>query len=110
MNLKCCVAAAVFVFSASVLPARAQTSTMEPGTSMTFIEYFEPFPLADNAAACRDICLKNSRCTGWTYYQPDFVGSVQHWETLLRKCIVGAGLKNRNKAAPGRTSGEISGR
>jgi hypothetical protein len=108
MNLKCCAAVAALVISASLFPARAQTSTWEPRTSMTFQEYFEPFPLADDAEACREICLKNNRCSGWTYYHPDFVGTVKNWETLLRKCIVGAGLKDRNKAAPGRTSGEIS--
>jgi hypothetical protein len=97
-------------------PAGAQevrTSTVEPDTSLTFNRYFEPFARVDTPQACRDICLKDRRCTGWTYYHPSFVGSGprETWETLLRTCVIGAGLKHRwSGDARGRTAGEIRSR
>lgn len=94
----CCVAAGV---------AGAQgtrVSSMLPNSSMTFHEYFEPFPRVDTAEACRDTCLANARCTGWTWYtdNPDF-------NTLRRACILGAGLNDSQVGnRPGRMSGIVT--
>jgi hypothetical protein len=112
MNSKC------LAFAASLLLLNAAPSAAErgrdymwlPETSLTFERNFEPFARVDTMDACRDICLKDERCSGWTYYHSDFVGAGprETWEPLRRACVVGASIKERNLGAPGRTSGVIT--
>lgn len=89
--------------AAGLVTVRARKSSFHANSSMTFYQYFEPFPRVNSAIACRDICIGNPRCTGWTWYQ-DLAAN----DTLRRACILGAGLKSSkigNK--PGRISGLI---
>jgi len=82
-----------------------RVSTFESNSSMTFHRYLEPFPRADAPEQCRDLCIRDVRCTGWTYYED----LERNPEQLRRVCIMGAGLKDRRSGdAFGRTAGEIS--
>ena len=105
---------AVIVSAMGLGSAGAQapgSSTWEPSTSLTFHQYFEPFPRVDSPQACRDVCLRDTRCTGWTYYHADFEAKTPEGNTLRRACILGASLKGRTSGtAVGRTSGQIAGR
>jgi len=97
----------VLALCGSVAAQRARSSTLETNTSLTFHQYLHPFPRLGSAQACRDTCVRDSRCTGWTYYHADFDGSADA-RKLRRMCILGAGLKDRQSGnKPGRTSGEI---
>ena len=83
-------------------------STWELNTSLTFHRYFEPFARVQSARACRDRCVHNPRCTGWTYYDANFreAGSLSY--KLQRVCVLGAGLRDRQtRNRPGRTSGVV---
>jgi hypothetical protein len=83
-------------------------STWELNTSLTFHRYFEPFARVVSARACRDRCVHNRRCSGWTYYDANFreAGSLSY--KLQRVCVLGAGLRDRQtRNRPGRTSGEV---
>jgi hypothetical protein len=112
MNSKCLVfATSLLLLNAAPSAAeRARSSMWLPETSLTFERNLEPLAGIDTEYACRDICEKDVRCSGWTYYHSDFVGAGprETWEPLRRTCVVGAGIKDRNfRGAPGRTSGEI---
>lgn len=99
-----------FVSSAIIVCARAQdgrTSTLEASVSLEFQVYFAPFAQVDTAAACRDICVKDTRCEGWTYYHSDYQDTMAGSQALPRMCIVGALIKERIVNMPGRTSGQI---
>ena len=83
-------------------------STWELNTSLTFYRYLEPFPRVDGATACRDRCVNNRRCTGWTYYDGNFNGAGRFSYRLQRLCVLGAGIKNKQAGnRPGRTSGVV---
>ncbi|MBO0766238.1 MAG: hypothetical protein J2P50_16845 [Hyphomicrobiaceae bacterium] len=86
----------------------ARGSTWEPNTSLTFQRYFEPFPRLRSARACRDRCVTDRRCTGWTYYDPNFREAGDQSYRLQRVCVLGAGVKDRKFGnRPGRTSGVV---
>lgn len=100
----------VFVFSAIIVCATAQdgrTSTLEANVSLGFQVYLAPFARVDTAAACRDICVKDTRCEGWTYYHTDYQDTMAGSEALPRMCIVGALIIERIVNMPARTSGQI---
>jgi hypothetical protein len=83
-------------------------STWELDTSLTFYRYLEPFPRVDSAAACRNRCVNNRRCTGWTYYDGNFNEAGRFSYRLQRLCVLGAGVKNKQAGnRPGRTSGVV---
>lgn len=82
-----------------------RVSSFEPNSSMTFHRYLEPFPRTETAEQCRDECVRDARCTGWTWYD----SRASNPEQLRRVCIKGAGLKDRRSGdAFGRTAGEIT--
>jgi hypothetical protein len=86
----------------------ARRSTWELSTSLTFERYFEPFPRVPSARACRDRCVYDRRCTGWTYYDANFRDAGEQSYRLQRVCVMGAGLKDRKSGSrPGRTSGVV---
>ena len=104
------ISVSAFVFSAIIVCARAQdsrTSTVEGSVSLGFQVYFAPFVQVDTAVACADICVKDARCEGWTYYHSDYKDTMAGSEELPRMCIVGAVIKGRISNMPGRTSGQI---
>jgi hypothetical protein len=82
-------------------------STWEPGTSLTFHRYLEPFSRLPSARACRDRCVEHRRCSGWTYYDANFRDAGPFSYRLQRVCVIGTGLKGRKASRPGRTSGLI---
>jgi hypothetical protein len=85
-------------------------STWELGTSLTFQRYFEPFPRVASARACRDKCVYDRRCTGWTYYDANFHDAGEQSYRLQRVCVTGAGLRDRRSGnRPGRISGIVRG-
>lgn len=87
---------------------RGRLSTWELDTSLTFYRYFEPFPRLDSAHACRDRCVYDHRCTGWTYYDANFHEAGPYSYKLQRVCVLGAGLRDRQTGnRPGRTSGVV---
>jgi hypothetical protein len=92
-------------FSAAAANAQGtRVSSFEPNSSMTFHQYLEPFPRTPTAEACRDDCVADSRCTGWTWYEP----IESNPQPLRGVCIKGAGLKDRRIGdARGRSAGEI---
>ena len=84
-----------------------RVSSFEPNTSITFHQYLEPFPRTPSAEACREDCVADARCTGWTWYDQRESNHPQ----LRGVCIKGAGLKDRRSGdADGRTAGEIKNR
>jgi hypothetical protein len=86
----------------------ARRSTWEPSTSLTFQRYFEPFPRLPSPRACRDRCVYDRRCTGWTYYDPNFREAGEQSYRLQGVCVLGAGLRDRKYGnRPGRTSGVV---
>lgn len=86
----------------------ARHSTWEPSTSLTFQHYFEPFTRVASARACRDRCVYDPRCTGWTYYDPNFREAGELSYQLQRVCVLGSGLRDRKFGTrPGRTSGIV---
>jgi PAN domain-containing protein len=85
-------------------------STWELSTSLTFQRYLEPFERVSSAHACRNRCVRNRRCTGWTYYDATFGDAGEASYRLQRVCVLGAGLKERTHGSmPGRTSGVVNG-
>lgn len=85
-------------------------STWELSTSLTFDRYLEPFERVSSARACRNLCVRNRRCTGWTYYDANFREAGDLSYRLQRVCVLGAGLKDRKYGSmPGRTSGVVDG-
>jgi PAN domain-containing protein len=85
-------------------------STWELSTSLTFHRYLEPFERASSAYACRNRCVRNRRCTGWTYYDANFREAGDLSYRLQGVCVLGAGLKDRKYGSmPGRTSGVVNG-
>src|SRR5262245_52481621 len=83
-------------------------STWEPNTSLTFKRSLEPFPRVPSARACRNRCVEEHRCTGWTYYDPNFreAGDISY--KLQGICVLGDGLRDRRFGTmPGRTSGVV---
>ncbi len=112
MALKRCAFVFVLILLANGLPAGAKEergSSWDLETALTFEQTFEPFARVDRPQACAAICLKDERCTGWTYYRVDFSGAGREtWESLRGACVVGAGVKDRKIGnAPGRISGVI---
>jgi hypothetical protein len=111
------VAAALVVALALVAPLQAEgydhengtrRSTWELSTSLAFHRYFEPFPRVASARACRDLCVENRSCKGWTYYDPHFQEAGAQSYKLQRVCVLGAGLKDKKSGnRPGRTSGVV---
>lgn len=86
----------------------ARRSTWEPSTSLAFQRYFEPFPRVASARACRDRCVSDRRCTGWTYYDANFNEAGEQSYRLQGVCVLGAGLKDRRSGnRTGRTSGVV---
>jgi len=85
-------------------------STWELNTSLTFNRYIEPFERVSSARACRNRCVRHPRCTGWTYYDPNFREAGDLSYRLQRICVLGAALKDRKFGGmPGRTSGVVNG-
>lgn len=81
-----------------------RVSSFEANSSLTFHQYLEPFPRTMTAEACRDDCIADPRCTGWTWYDQREANP----SPLRGVCIKGAGLKERRIGdASGRTAGEI---
>ena len=83
-------------------------STWEPSTSLAFKRYLEPFPRVPSARACRNRCVEERSCTGWTYYDPNFreAGDISY--KLQGVCVLGDGLQDRKFGTmPGRTSGVV---
>lgn len=100
------VMAAACLAAASIAHAQGvRTSSFHPNSSMTFHQYLEPFPRFDNAGACRDACVANARCAGWTWYE-----NIEANDSRLRQvCIMGAGLKDQRIGdAPGRHAGLVT--
>lgn len=102
--------ATVFAATLCSVAAAAQgqgvrTSSLHLNSSMTFHQYLEPFSSFDNAEACRDACVANARCSGWTWYE-----NIEANDSRLRRvCIMGTGLKDqRIGSAPGRHAGLVS--
>jgi len=96
--------AALYAAANAASAQGTRVSSMHADSSMTFHQYFEPFPRVDSAEACRDTCIANAQCTGWTWYEdnPEF-------NTLRRACILGAGLKDSQIGnRRGRTSGVVT--
>jgi hypothetical protein len=86
----------------------ARRSTWEPSTSLTFQRYFEPFSRVPSARACRNKCVYDRRCSGWTYYDPSFRDAGDQSYRLQRVCVLGTGLRDRKSGnRPGRTSGVV---
>jgi hypothetical protein len=85
-------------------------STWELSTSLTFNRYIEPFERVPSARACRDRCVRNRGCTGWTFYDGNFREAGDLSYRLQRVCVLGAGLKDRmHGSMTGRTSGVVKG-
>ena len=85
-------------------------STWELNTSLIFYRYLEPFERVSSAHACRNRCVRNRRCSGWTYYDANFRDAGELSYRLQRVCVLGAGLKDRKYGTmPGRTSGVVNG-
>lgn len=85
-------------------------STWELGTSLAFHRYIEPFERVSSARACRDLCVRRRRCSGWTYYDSAFREAGDLSYRLQRVCVLGSGLKERKYGSmPGRTSGVVNG-
>jgi hypothetical protein len=102
----------VLSLSATTNPADAQQrrSSWEADTSMRFEGTLEPAARARTAETCRDICLKDERCTGWTYDHSEVIADRQreNSEPLRSTCVMGTGTPTRNsEKAPGLTSGMI---
>jgi hypothetical protein len=93
----------VLLFVAAAGAQGGRTSTMEPNVSLKFSRYLEPFAQVDTPEECRDVCINDKRCSGWTYYHSTFKGGVRH----LRMCVVGTGLQSRKADMDDRTSGVI---
>ena len=85
-------------------------STWELSTSLSFQRYFEPFERVPSARACRDRCVRNRGCAGWTFYDANFREAGDLSYRLQRVCVLGARLKDRKFGSmPGRTSGVVNG-
>ena len=85
-------------------------STWELNTSLTFTRYLEPFERVSSARACRNRCVHTPHCTGWTYYDANFMEAGDLSYRLQRICVVGTGIKDRKFGGmPGRTSGVVDG-
>ena len=81
------------------------TSTFEEDVSMQFEVYLAPFGKVNNASACRDICLKEPLCEGWTYYHADYKGAMKGSEELPQVCFIGRSIVERLTDMPGRFRG-----
>jgi hypothetical protein len=109
--------AAALVMAVALAPLQAEgyddesgtrRSTWELSTSLTFHRYFEPFPRVVSARACRNLCVENHRCGGWTYYDPHFREAGARSYQLQRVCVLGTGVKDKRSGnRPGRTSGVV---
>ena len=96
---------AVLTLAAGAAHAQGSASSFYPNSSMTFRTYIEPFPTFDNAEACRDACVANPSCSGWTWYD----GNERHPQQLRRVCILGTTLKDGVIGrAPARTAGFVT--
>lgn len=99
------MAACIALGAGSAGAEGVRNSTFEPNSSMTFHKYLEPFPTLTSAQACRDRCVRDARCTGWTWYDD----RPNHPELLRRVCVMGTGLKDSIIGrAPGRTAGLVT--
>jgi hypothetical protein len=98
--------AGVLIVAAGVVQAQGtRTSSLHLNSSMTFQQYLEPFPSFDSAEACRDACVANARCGGWTWYE----NVATNDSRLRRVCIMGTGLKDQRIGdAPGRHAGLVT--
>jgi hypothetical protein len=94
----------------SVAEAQKRYSGWEPDTSLQFERTLEPSVYVGTPEACREICLKEKRCTGWTYYHPEFTGegARETWEPLRGACFMGTAIGRNMQKAPGLTSGMVS--
>ena len=98
--------AAALIAAASIAQAQGtRTSSLHLNSSMTFHQYLEPFPTFESAEACRDACVANARCSGWTWYE-----NIPANDSRLRRvCIMGTGLKDQRIGdAPGRHAGLVT--
>lgn len=87
---------------------RGRRSTWELSTSLLFHRYFEPFHRVPSARACRDRCVNDRHCGGWTYYDANFREAGPYSYKLQRVCVLGAGVKDKRAGnRPGRTSGVV---
>jgi hypothetical protein len=83
-------------------------STWELSTSLRFRRYLEPFPRLQSARACRNRCVEDSRCRGWTYYDANFRDGGSYSYRLQRVCVMGSGVRDKQSGnRPGRTSGIV---
>ncbi|HEY7609697.1 MAG TPA: PAN domain-containing protein [Alphaproteobacteria bacterium] len=91
--------------TAGLVTPGGRRSSVQPNSSHTFHQYLEPFPSADTAELCRDACVADVRCAGWTWYEND----ASHPQQLRRVCIMGAGLKDSViGTAPNRSAGLVT--
>lgn len=99
------VAAFCMIIAMSAQAQGVRTSSLHLNSSMTFHQYLEPFSSFDSAEACRDACVANARCSGWTWYE-----NIETNDSRLRRvCIMGANLKDQRIGnAPGRHAGLVS--
>jgi hypothetical protein len=98
--------AGVLIAATSVAYAQGtRTSSLHLNSSMTFHQYLEPFPTFDSAEACRDACVADARCGGWTWYE-----NISANDSRLRRvCIMGTVLKDQRIGdAPGRHAGLVT--
>jgi hypothetical protein len=103
----------VSILSASVCTAEPQGKRIpgwEPDTSMRFERTLEPSVYVDNPETCQALCMEDERCTGWTYYHPEFTGegARETWEPLRGACVMGKFAGRNMQKAPGRTSGTVT--
>ncbi len=98
------------LFGISMADAQKQYSSWEPDTFLIFERTLEPSVYVGTPEACREICLKDKRCTGWTYYHPEFTGegARETWEPLPGACVMGTAIARNMQKAPGLTSGMVS--
>ena len=97
---------AALIAAAGVAQAQGvRTSSLHLNSSMTFHQYLEPFPSFDNPEACRDACVADARCSGWTWYE-----NIEANDSRLRRvCVMGTGLKDQRIGdAPGRHAGLVT--
>ncbi len=113
MIAKCFALAFVAILSASVCSAEPQSkriSGWEPDTSLHFSRTLDPSVYVDNPETCRELCMEDERCTGWTYHHPEFTGegARETWEPLRGACVMGKVIGRNMQKAPGRTSGMLT--
>ena len=105
IGMRIAVVAACIAAAGAAQAQGVRTSSFHENSSMTFHRYLEPFPRVDTPDACRDACIADTRCSGWTWYE----NIAANDSRLRRVCIMGAGLKDQRIGdAPGRHAGLVS--